>query len=49
VVTFGDRILTPLPADNPLGKTPALEQIQRFSCERQVTRQTPPAFLAHAV
>lgn len=35
--------------DNLLGKKPTLEEIQRFSCERQVTRQTPPAFLAHAV
>jgi len=34
--------------DNLLGKKPTLEEIQRFSCERQVTRQTPPAFLAHA-
>lgn len=35
--------------DNLLGKKPSLDDIQRFSCERQVTRQTPPAFLAHAV
>jgi acetyl esterase/lipase len=35
--------------DNLLGKKPTLEEIRRFSCERQVTRQTPPAFLAHAV
>ena len=35
--------------DNLLGKKPTLEEIQRFSCERQVTRQTPPAFLAHAM
>ena len=35
--------------DNLLGKKPSLNDIQRFSCERQVTRQTPPAFLAHAV
>ena len=35
--------------DNLLGKNPSLEEVQRFSCERQVTRQTPPAFLAHAV
>ena len=35
--------------DNLLGKKPSLDEIQRFSCERQVTRQTPPAFLAHAV
>lgn len=35
--------------DNLLGKKPSLDDIQRFSSERQVTRQTPPAFLAHAV
>lgn len=48
VVTFGEHAHTGS-RDNLLGKRPTLEQIQRFSCERQVTRQTPPAFLAHAV
>lgn len=48
VVTFGDRTHSGS-RDNLLGKMPSPEQIQRFSCERQVTRQTPPAFLAHAV
>jgi len=32
-----------------LGKSPSKELIERFSNERQVTRDTPPAFLAHAV
>lgn len=34
---------------NLLGKQPSEDSIARFSNERQVTRQTPPAFLAHAV
>jgi acetyl esterase/lipase len=34
---------------NLLGKDPAPELVERFSNEKQVTAQTPPAFLAHAV
>jgi acetyl esterase/lipase len=34
---------------NLLGKTPTPEQIELFSNEKQVTAQTPPTFLAHAV
>jgi dipeptidyl aminopeptidase/acylaminoacyl peptidase len=33
---------------NLLGKDPTPELIERFSNEKQVTAQTPPAFLTHA-
>lgn len=48
VITFGGLTHSGS-RDNLLGKNPSPEAIERFSCERQVTRQTPPAFLAHAV
>ncbi len=35
--------------DNLLGKEPTPELIHLFCNERQVTKETPPAFLAHAV
>lgn len=34
---------------NLLGKTPTPEMVKQFSNETQVTKQTPPAFLAHAL
>ncbi len=34
---------------NLLGENPTPEEIRRFSNEEQVTRDTPPAYLAHAV
>lgn len=34
---------------NLLGKTPTDEQIAKFSSELQVTKDTPPAYLAHAL
>lgn len=34
---------------NLLGKDPAPELVELFSNEKQVTKRTPPAFLAHAV
>lgn len=34
---------------NLLGESPSEELIRRFSCDQQVTADTPPAFLAHAV
>lgn len=33
---------------NLLGDNPTAEMIERFSCHKQVTAATPPAFLAHA-
>ncbi len=35
--------------DNLLGKTPVKEQVDRFSNELQVGKQTPPAFLVHSL
>lgn len=35
--------------NNLLGKDATPEQIDQFSNEKQVTKQTPPAFLAHAL
>lgn len=35
--------------DNLMGKDPSPELIERFSIEKQVTKGTPPIFLAHAV
>lgn len=35
--------------NNLLGRNPTPERIELFSNERQVTKDTPPAFLAHAV
>ena len=34
---------------NLLGSAPTAEAIRLYSCELQVSKQTPPAFLAHAV
>jgi len=34
---------------NLLGPTPTAESIRLYSCELQVSKRTPPAFLAHAV
>lgn len=34
---------------NLLGESPSEDLIRRFSCDQQVTADTPPAFLAHAV
>ena len=48
VISLGDLTHVGV-RDNLLGRQPSAEQILRFSCERQVTRKTPPAFLAHAV
>lgn len=33
---------------NLLGKNPAVEQIEKYSSEKQVTKDTPPAYLVHA-
>jgi acetyl esterase/lipase len=48
VISLGDLTHVGV-RDNLLGKKPTPEEIRRFSCELQVTAQTPPAFLAHAV
>jgi len=48
VISLGDLTHVGV-RDNLLGKMPPPELVHRFSCERQVTSKTPPAFLAHAV
>ena len=35
--------------NNLLGPTPKAEDLDLFSCEKQVTSKTPPCFLAHAI
>ncbi len=47
VITLGEKAHTGS-RDNLLGKNASPELIRRFSCELNVTPQTPPAFLAHA-
>jgi acetyl esterase/lipase len=47
VVTMGEKTNAPSKA-KLLGPHPTPEQVRLFSNETQVTRETPPAFLAHA-
>jgi acetyl esterase/lipase len=47
VISFGDRIGHKGSRDNYLGPSPSKEQIDYFSSELQVSRETPPAFLVH--
>lgn len=48
VVTMGEK--THLGSkNNLLGKDPSPQQVELFSNEKQVTKQTPPIFLAHAL
>lgn len=48
VITMGDRAHGGS-KDNLLGPSPTPETVACFSNERQVTAQTPPTFLAHAL
>ena len=48
VVTMGDKTHQGS-RTNLLGKEPAAKLVELFSNERQVTAQTPPTFLAHAL
>ncbi len=47
LIILGDKKLEGC-KNNLLGTEAAAELTDFFSCEKQVTRQTPPAFLAHA-
>jgi acetyl esterase/lipase len=47
VITMGE-LAHPGSRDNLLGPNPTAKLIEEFSSEKQVTAQTPPAFLAHA-
>lgn len=48
VVTFGDKTHSGS-KQNLLGKDPSPELVQYYSNELQVTEDTPPAFLTHAI
>lgn len=48
VISFTDSIGHRGSRDNLLGPSPAEEQIRFYSAELQVTKKTPPAFLAHS-
>lgn len=49
VISFNDDITHKGSKQNLIGKSPTAEQVHRFSNEEQVTPQTPPTFLVHAV
>ena len=48
VVTMGEKTHQGS-KNNLLGKDPSPKQVELFSNEKQVTKQTPPMFLAHAL
>lgn len=48
VISFTDSIGHLGSRNNLLGNSPSREKILQYSNERQVTRETPPAFLFHA-
>ncbi len=49
VISFRDSIVHRGSKENLIGKKPSEEMVHRFSNEEQVTAQTPPTFLIHAV
>ena len=49
VISFKDGITHHGSKDNLIGKNPSAEMVHNFSNEEQVTAQTPPTFLVHAV
>jgi acetyl esterase/lipase len=48
VITFTSASFHTKTAENLLGAAPTAAQIDELSCEKHVTRQTPPTFLYHA-
>lgn len=48
VITMGEKAHV-VSRNNLLGKNPSPEAVELFSNEKQVTAQTPPVFLAHAI
>ena len=48
VITFTSASFHTKTAENLLGAAPTVAQIDELSCEKHVTRQTPPTFLYHA-
>lgn len=47
VISFGDGIGHKGSRDNYLGASPSKEQVDYFSSELQVSKETPPSFLVH--
>ncbi|MEO6732765.1 MAG: alpha/beta hydrolase [Ferruginibacter sp.] len=47
VISFSDSLAHKGSRKNLLGDTPSINQVHRFSNERQVSAKTPPAFLIH--
>ncbi len=48
VISFTDSLTHAGSRTNLIGKSPSAEMIRLYSNELQVTKETPPAFLAHA-
>ncbi len=49
VIAFGETVTHKGSQNNLLGKDAAADLIKRFSAEKQVTTETPPTFLVHAL
>ncbi|MEO6722971.1 MAG: alpha/beta hydrolase [Ferruginibacter sp.] len=47
VISFSDSLAHKGSRKNLLGDNPSMDQVQRFSNEKQVTAKTPPTFLIH--
>lgn len=48
VVTMDKKLTHGGSRDNLLGKNPSAELVEKYSNEKQVTPQTPPAFIMHS-
>jgi len=45
VITMEESFTNTLSRDNLIGKTPSQELVDKYSCEKNVTKDTPPAFI----
>lgn len=48
VISFSDSLTHLGSRENLIGLNPNLNLIEHYSCEKQVTQKTPPAFIVHA-
>jgi acetyl esterase/lipase len=48
VISLSDSLMHKGSRDNLLGKTPSAELVELYSADKQVAKNTPPTFLAHA-
>jgi len=48
VISMTEEITHKGSKNNLIGNKPSIEMIEKFSTEKQITAQTPPAFLVHA-